>query len=967
MPKYLLRGLVFLFHIIAICLLVYFTQPFSSWYLGKVPAPGVDLYNSVTHATYHLEHFALPFNSFKDFWYSGYPVMQDFPQLSYYAMVPFVAYLGGPIGVEVFALVSLGLLLIFSYLLFYELSKNSGLSLFLAVLILLSVNIYGSLTWAGSIPYFASQSFFPLGLFFGVKYLKKPQIKYLCLMALVSGIGILIHPLAMVVYLIPSLLLLIIAGGIGGRFGLLRIIKHLFLFIAGFILASFTYTYNFFYAILIDRITPPVFQTSASGDVQNTTQGAQAIIDFYKGQVLRLYTDTDERLFFMLAFGVVVFIVGLIVARRRKYALFILPLILIAGYMALHPMLNLSGVISIFKHDPYRAFWQFPIALGALAAAFWGVFQVGLNERLSQKLKLLFFFPLVGIFTAIFIFLSFVIFNTTIESVIDKVDKNSDTSSAFPEILSMKLKKEDQKALKGQLLPSFIDPHEKNKRLYESDATVNIWWNSFYDVPLARGYIDPPIGTDRRGGFFLLDTAISNDTLVRDFKFSEEIARNYALFFIDWYGVYFFEGGHVSPASNVPPSSYLLKSDFFDKKETVTVHGAILRNETASGRPEARMDLTQSLIYYRVNEKYTSPILYGTNAPAIAVFSDDASFEQVWRVLAMENINSRLLIPVHAGRYVDDFNTADLANFDGVILHNYSYHNKNKAFDMLSDYVQKGGKLFIDTGGEVADAQSDSLSEIFPFDKSERKELRKEWDLEQVPDDLTSEIDFASFGPPIFNDNPWKFSYPRQDSSLRDGAKVVLKNHGKPVFITMEHGNGKVIWSGMNLLYHINQNPIAEEGKFFKNIITELVVLGDGQIVQADAVWNSPERVQAKIISRPKPSLTRPKGILFKEEFYNGWSAKIVGNGGQKIYKAGPTFPGFIYLPLKKNNANTTDVLFSYNGDPLYWGVTLINVIAILFVLELIMFNGKIVGVRVHRVYHKIRKRVGSWWQKEDE
>jgi hypothetical protein len=164
----------------------------------------------------------------------------------------------------------------------------------------------------------------------------------------------------------------------------------------------------------------------------------------------------------------------------------------------------------------------------------------------------------------------------------------------------------------------------------------------------------------------------------------------------------------------------------------------------------------------------------------------------------------------------------------------------------------------------------------------------------------------------------------------------------------------------MNLIYHINQNPIAEEGKFFKNIITGLVTLGDGQIVSADAVWDRSERVNAKISSRPK-------GILFKEEFYKGWSAKDAKSGGQKIYKAGPTFPGFMYLPLKKNNVATTDVIFSYNGDPIYWIVTLINILAILFVLELIIFKGKIVGVRVHKIYHKTRKRVGSWWHKEDE
>ncbi len=959
MQKYLAKGLTFLFHIIAICFLVYFTQPFADWYLSAVPAHGVDLYNSVTHAMYHLNSFSLPFNSFKDFWYAGYPVMQDFPQLSYYAMVPFVAYFGGPIGVQIFAMATLVLLLIFSYFLFYELSKNNGLSVLLSLLVLLSVNIYGALTWAGSVPYFASQCLFPLGLFFGVKYLKNPQIKNLSLMILVTGIGILIHPLAIVAYLIPSLTLLIIAGGIGARYNVARILQQIFFYVAGFILISFTYTYNFFYAILIDKIPLFVFQTSKSGDVKNATTGAQDIVDFYKGQVARLYTDTDERIYYLFAIAFILFILGLLIARRRRQALYFFPLFFIAAYTALHPALNLSGIISFFKHDPYRAFWQFPIAAGMLIAFFWGFFQASLFERIKARLKIVVFIPVVSL-SVLFLIVSLFIFNSSFASVIDRIDKHSDTSSAFPEVLSMKLNKEDQDDLKRKLIPSFLDPNDKNKRLYDSDATVNIWWNSLYDMPLARGYIDPPIGTTRRSGLFLLDTSIGNDVLVRDLKFPEEIAVNYAHFLTDWHGVYFYEGGHVSPASNAPPSSYLLKDDFFDKKETVTVPGAILRNETPSGRPEARMDLTQSLMYYRVNEKYTSPVVVGSNAPAIAVFTDDAGFEQVWRALAIENIHSRLLVPVYIENNIDSVSSNELAQFDAVILHNYTYSNKDKAFRMLGEYVQKGGNLFVDTDGEIADANSDSLAELFPFDKSERKELQKTWDLEETSDPLINDIDFSLFGLPVYNEKPWKFSYPTGDAVLRDNVKVILKNSGKPILMKRQYGSGKVIWSGMNILYHINQNPIAAEGKFFKNIITELVKLGDGQFTKVDVVWDSPERVHVK-------SNSKPKAILFKEEFYNGWSVNDKYNGSQKIYTTGPTYPGFMYVPLKKNDANKADVTFSYNGDPLYWAVTIVQIIAILFVLELIIFKGKIVGVRTHKMYHKTRKKIGSWWEKEEE
>jgi len=955
MQKYGGKAIFFAFHVVAVGLLIFFTQTFASWYLTKIPARGVDLYNSVTHATQYSQKFSLPFNSYKDYWYTGSPVFADFPQLSYMLMSPFVAQFGGPIGVQIFALTSLVLLVVFSYLLFYELSKNVGLSIFLAVLVFLSVNLYGSLTWAGSIPYFFSQSFFPLGLWFGVKYMKNPRIRYLGLMMLVVGIGIIIHPLAIVAYLIPSLLLLIITGGIGARFSIVRLLQHIFLFISGFILCSFTYTYSYFYTIFIQRVTS-LTQTSGSGEVGNVTEGAKQIAEFYKGQVARLINDTDERLFVLLPIAFVLFIIGVIAAKNRKRALFVIPLIFIALYVALHPALNLAGYISFFKHDPYRAFWQFPIALGAVIAGMWGFFQMGLLERVGTKLKAVVYIVVFGV-SAVFVFFSFVIFNLSSKSVIERIDASSDTSSAFPEVLSMKLKKEDQNELKKQLLPSFINTSERNKRVYFSDATVNIWWNSIYNIPLARGYIDPPLGTTRRAGLFLLDISTTNDTIIRDFEYPKETAINFAQYFTDWYGVHYFEGGHVSPAANAPPSSYLLDSDFFDKKEEVTVMGAIHRFGTKSGKPEARFDLPQSLVFYKVNDKYTSPIVSGTNAPIIAVFSDDGGFEQVWRGLAMENLNSRFVIPVHAGQVIDNMSKADLENFDAVILHNYSYNNKNNAFDMLSKFVEKGGNIFIDTGGEVKDADTDSLHELFPIQSSQRKAISKEWEWDIVEDPLTKGIDFDEFAPPIYEKDAWKLSYPKDGSEVREGATVVLSNNGKPALVTMDHGEGKVIWSGLNLLSHIHQYPIPTEGMFLKNILQSLVPLTDGNVVPVNAKWDRSELIR---VSTDKDV----KGILVKEQMYDGWSVKGAG-GNSKMYKAGPTYPGFMYIPVHTDGQVNLELF--YSGPPLFWAVTFVNVAAILLVLDVVLLKGRLVFRHFHGTLHRVKKKSSSWWEKEED
>ena len=123
----------------------YALNPFAQWYLGKIPALGVDLYNSVTYAAYQLDQFSLPFNSFKDFWFGGYPLFRDYPQLYYYLMVPFVKTYGKVQGVQMYGLFSLFLLGASSLILFYRLSRNIILALVLVLLVLYSVNTYGAL------------------------------------------------------------------------------------------------------------------------------------------------------------------------------------------------------------------------------------------------------------------------------------------------------------------------------------------------------------------------------------------------------------------------------------------------------------------------------------------------------------------------------------------------------------------------------------------------------------------------------------------------------------------------------------------------------------------------------------------------------------------------------------------------------------------------------------------------------
>jgi hypothetical protein len=647
--------------------------------------------------------------------------------------------------------------------------------------------------------------------------------------------------------------------------------------------------------------------------------------------------------------------------RKRGVFNRVLPVFLFALYTVVNPIMNAYGYSFLFQ-GWYRAFWPFPIAVAALAAAFWGeffqwykskleVFRLGKFINLSYLTNI--------IFSLIFIFGGYYFYANGVLKIITDLDAKSEYSSAHPQALSIRKTPDDRKQLIKELTPSFIDPNDKNKRLYEADALVNIWWSSLFSMPLSRGYIDPPIATSQRGGIFWLDTAISNDTLTRDFKIDQSTALNNSLFLIDWNGIYYYEGGRLGISASTPPSSYLLDNQVFDEEEEISVNGVILRYQTASGKPELRQDIAQYLKFYKVKDEYTSPVLSGVNSPVIGVFSDLEGYEDLMRVLGSANLNSKYVIPINAGPNIDEFSNKDFSLFDAVFLYRYKYHNRGKAFKLLTDYLQNGGKVYIDTGGETKDSSSVNLPDFMPVSSTSRGGLGQEWDLEVNQDLLLDEIDFSRFGPPIYNDQEWKFSYTQEDQ-VKDGATVLLKNNNMPVLVKQPYGKGQVIWTGFNLLYHINQYKSEDEIKLFMNILNEFLPLEESAIVEGKVDWIKPEKIT---FSSENPV----RGVLLKEQAYEGWQARITSGTGQNlpVLRTGPTYPGFIYVPVAKEEPFVLE--FNYKGERQAYFTYGIFLLVLLFVVKATFFKSAIMGDKTNQVVKKMGKKISSWWEKEED
>lgn len=962
----------------------YSLLPIVRWYLGEIPALGVDLYNSVTYVAYHLNHFSLPFNSFKDFWFGGYPLFRDYPQLHYYFMIPFAKIYGVVEGVQMYAIFTLFLLALSLLLLFYKLSRNIVLSGVLVMLTLYSASIYGALTWGGSIPYFATQFVFPLSLFLVYQYVQTKNRKWLYSSIVLIGLASLGHAQSIVAFALPSAAFIIFFGGSEWFFKNIKSkIKDIVLLGAGSTLIASPFYYQSLVHIITATLQGHIFtlfqffvqQKPAAGTGNGVgeaiSQTSIDIANYYKSLPMLLISDTNPWLFVFCGIGFICFVFALVITRKIKIFINVLPLIFIASYSALHPFINANG-ISFLPQGWYRAFWQFPIALGALAAVLWGELFAILNQKVLSDTKIpikITALVIILITSAVLAIFGYQIYLKEPKSLIKKIDNvsKSELSSAFPEALSIKVKEKDLNVIKKQVIPSFLNPYDKNKRLYTADASFNIWWNAFFDMPLVRGYVDPPIGTGDRGGFFWLDIAIANDSLVRDFGIKEDVAYNNALFLIDWYGVHFFEGGTLSSKGfGPPPSKYLLEGNVFEKEEEVKTFGAILRYQTKSGKPELHMELPQSLKFYKIRENLTSPVLYPTNAPAIVVFTTRAGYEDIMRLLGSANINSRKLIPVYGGQYIDSVSISDLKSFDAVILNEYSYKNQGKSFGILEEYVREGGDLYIDTGGEVKESESASLPEPFPITSSIRRGYGKDWDLQTEQSVLLEGVDTLRFGKLLFNEDEWKISAPQNEEYLREGSQVILQHKGKPVLIERLFGKGKIVWSGFNLPYHYNQYKSDDEAKLFNNIIRSFTRIQDSEPLSAEAVWLRPEKVTLTTDQKPH-------GILFKEQGYEGWNVKFASEGNRKLpfYLVGPTYPGFMYIPLKNFENLPVRLEFMYSGEKIAYITYFISAILVILLLEKIAFGGKIFGERLDahskKLTVRIYKKVTSWWEREEE
>ncbi|OGG27453.1 hypothetical protein A3A59_03830 [Candidatus Gottesmanbacteria bacterium RIFCSPLOWO2_01_FULL_42_10] len=949
MKKLLLAFLLFVLHLSAVSIIIGAFWPIGKWYFDAKPLWGVDFYYTASLVNSLKQNFIFPAAGWFSAWFSGWPWITGFPILHAYLIVPLTYFFEVNQAIKIWMLVSLILYFLGAYALFYVLSRNWVIAVLLSLGAIFSVGVYGSLMWGGSLPSHATQMFFPWVILFVVLFLTTRKRAALWLAILLTGLSIWGHPQIAIAYIYPTagLLFLFLAQGLK--------IWHRLKSLIVFVLVSFVFGLPLFYFTFGDALKTLIVTNStevATSTAKVDATASAEIAAFHGAQPWRIIQDTNLTFYYLLAGATVFFVLVLILRRQPKMLFESLPFLVVAIFYVVYVWIFAYG-ISIYHGGWYRLFWATPIWLGMVVASLWGTAQKHLYEKATGFWKI--FHILIPVASLVILGAGAISLNTTSQGLKEKIVARSNTSSAFPDVLNLRTGS-GFTALTYDLVPTWLDGNRRDYRLYSADQTVNIWWSAVFAMPLARGYFDPPVNAQNRGYFFWLDAALNkatngDDELVGAFHYPPETALNNTLFLVDWYGVKFFEAGHAGPTAYAPlPTSF--------SQKTYMANEVDLPFNT-----EKYNQGNQALHFYELKDEKVSPLLIGTNAVTLGIVATDQGYETVVRALADSNLGVSQLIPVKLGSDLNQLSEKTLAAMDGLLLYDYHYSNQQSAFRQIVEYVKGGKQLFIDSGTETREANSQNLPEVFPIETSIRKQLGEAWDFTEVDDGLTRGIDLTSFDPPLFDQTAWNFSYPPDSSAVRTGSKVLLKNHGQPVLMSLPLGSGEVIWSGMNLSYHVIRFHNRQEVAFYKNIITKIVKLGSQDKIESDAEFINPETRRIRI--------SQSKGVLLKEEAYPGWRATIRTDKAKesaKIYPVGPSYPGFMYIRIPTRFQNIpSEVTFHYSGSTTTWGLVGVTLLIGITILDEVVLKGAILGRLCRKVWQTINFETKKWWGKEDE
>lgn len=336
---------------------------------------------------------------------------------------------------------------------------------------------------------------------------------------------------------------------------------------------------------------------------------------------------------------------------------------------------------------------------------------------------------------------------------------------------------------------------------------------------------------------------------------------------------------------------------------------------------------------------------------------ETGSFETVFRLATRGAIPFEDAFIVESNDSIDSYSVEELRLFDGLILHGYSYDDSDVAWALLEEYVREGGSLFVDTGWQwtVPEWEFEEAPAVLPVSQLSWTNFAVASEFTFEAPEIGGAVDPTAFAPLEWEGQSWGVSSARQDG-VRDWGKIVLSVAGQPLIVAGEYGQGRIIWSGMNMVAHAYDKDNDEEVELLHNLISWLTSDSDTTDYSIAVERDHPDRV----VFRGEVSTGTRAAIYWREAYYPDWHAYLEGEEGDRqelpIYRAGP---GFMLIPVETASRSLSVAL--------EWETPFVERIAALlslltagglfaYVFDGLFLEGKV----FNRVRDRIRKRTKS-------
>ncbi len=313
-----------------------------------------------------------------------------------------------------------------------------------------------------------------------------------------------------------------------------------------------------------------------------------------------------------------------------------------------------------------------------------------------------------------------------------------------------------------------IDPFEENYRVASDWRQFQSWFSFEYKLPQMGGLQAHGMTENVADWFYW-----GYEKVWRREDNSE------TQFWLDWYGAKWI----VDTTDVKTPSVPALPLDDFSSCEKFLRY------------PEYYEVVSQIDYYYEFQYLFATPIISPTNVTTILVMGNETTYENFFTSLAPSNYNSRFVIPLQGGQYLDDYSLETLQEFDAIyvnLLDDY-YHNYTMVWTILEEFVEEGGGLIVENGRpEVFLPAPSPISNIVSIDYGDGN-------FTYSNNPINDWVDFSSFSSPMWatlNEyvrSPW--------------SNPILWSNENPIVVTAEYGTGRSVWVGLNLL---EQGSVSE-------------------------------------------------------------------------------------------------------------------------------------------------------------